>query len=121
MREAADFEPLAVAFKRVANILKAPPTVAVDPNCFLEEAERSLWSAYQDIQSRVETALGERRFPQALDALIELKAPVDRFFDDVLVMDEDETVRTNRLALLRDLRSLFERFADISRIQVEAR
>jgi glycyl-tRNA synthetase beta chain len=121
MRDAADFEPLAIAFKRVANILKKTPTAAVDPGLFEEEAESRLWEVYGDIRARVESALRKRDFEAGLGTLIELKGPVDRFFDDVLVMAEDEALKDNRLALLRDLRTLFETFADISRIQVEAR
>ena len=121
MRSGADFEPLAVAFKRVANILKmGTPDAAVDPGRFEEDAERELWSSYASCRELVAAKLEARDYRSATETLITLKAPVDQFFDDVLVMAEDEGVRTNRLGMLRDLRSLFNTVADISRIQVDA-
>ena len=121
MREQADFEPLAVAFKRVANILKKEtPDEPVSADLLEEEAERALWNDYETTKENVEAALAKRDFRAAAAALIALKEPVDRFFDDVLVMAEDPAVRVNRLALLRDLRALFNTIGDISRIQVEA-
>lgn len=120
MRENADFEPLAVAFKRVSNILKkGAPDAVPAPDRFEHDAERTLWKTYGETKNTVDQALEERDFSAAVGALIKLKAPVDQFFEDVLVMAENEAVRTNRLAVLRDLRTLFHSVADISRIQVD--
>ena len=120
MRDNADFEPLAVAFKRVSNILKkGAPDLAAAPDRFEHDAERGLWQTYGETKNTVDQALQDRDFSTAVGALIELKAPVDQFFEDVLVMAENEDVRNNRLALLRDLRTLFHSVADISRIKVD--
>jgi glycyl-tRNA synthetase beta chain len=118
MRQREDFEPLAAAFKRVTNILKETPQGAVDAALFAEEAEGELWSAYREVRTKVEGELTGRDYAAAVATLLGLKRPVDRFFDDVLVMDGDPAVRNNRLAMLRDLKALFEQLADISRIQV---
>jgi glycyl-tRNA synthetase beta chain len=118
MRDREDFEPLAAAVKRVTNILKEPPDAAVDPALFEQDAERALWAAHGEVRGQVATQLAARDYAAAAATLIGLKQPVDRFFDDVLVMADDNAVRINRLALLRELKALFEQVADVSRIQV---
>ncbi len=106
-----DFEALAAAFKRARNILsQQQPAPAVDPSLFEGDAERALHQA-------VESAAGSDSDDEArLRGLAGLRGPVDRFFDDVLVMAEDERIRGNRLALLRDTLSLFYRIADIQKL-----
>ncbi|HXK09420.1 MAG TPA: glycine--tRNA ligase subunit beta [Vicinamibacteria bacterium] len=104
-----DFAALAEAFKRAKNILaQAEPAAAVDPKLFEADAERALFTAV----SRLEEAAGP--YEGRLRGLASLRAPVGRFFDDVLVMAEDVRVRGNRLALLKQTLSLFYRVADIS-------
>jgi glycyl-tRNA synthetase beta chain len=104
-----DFAALAEAFKRAKNILaQQAPAVAVDPKLFEVDAERSLFAA----ASGLERAAGS--YEDRLRGLASLRAPVGRFFDDVLVMAEDARVRANRLALLNLTLSLFYRIADIS-------
>jgi glycyl-tRNA synthetase beta chain len=107
---APDFEALAEAFKRAKNILAqtAPAAASVDPKLFEVDAERALFEA----ASGLEKAAGS--YEDRLRGLASLRAPVGRFFDDVLVMAEDARVRGNRLALLKQTLSLFYRIADIS-------
>jgi glycyl-tRNA synthetase beta chain len=106
-----DFEHLATAFKRARNILqKEGPPAAVDPALLQEEAERDLHAAVGRLQG------ADGGYEARLRALAALRAPVDRFFDDVLVMAEDPRVRANRLGLLADALSLFYRIADISKL-----
>jgi glycyl-tRNA synthetase beta chain len=104
-----DFEALAEAFKRAKNILAQAATApVVDAALFEEDAERALFDAV----SGLEKAGGS--YEERLRGLAALRAPVGRFFDDVLVMAEDARVRANRLALLKQTLSLFYRIADIS-------
>jgi glycyl-tRNA synthetase beta chain len=104
-----DFAALAEAFKRAKNILaQQAPAAAVDPALFEADAERALF----DAASGLEKAVGS--YEDRLRGLASLRAPVGRFFDDVLVMAEDARVRANRLALLNLTLSLFYRIADIS-------
>jgi glycyl-tRNA synthetase beta chain len=106
-----DFAALAEAFKRAKNILaQSTPAAAVDPGLFEHEAERELHGA----ASKLEKAEGS--YEERLRGLSALRAPVGRFFDDVLVMAEDPAVRGNRLALLNVTLSLFYRIADISKL-----
>jgi glycyl-tRNA synthetase beta chain len=104
-----DFAALAEAFKRAKNILaQQAPAAAVDPGRFEADAERALFEA----ASRLARATGS--YEDRLRGLASLRAPIGRFFDDVLVMAEDPRVRGNRLALLHLTLSLFYRIADIS-------
>jgi glycyl-tRNA synthetase beta chain len=119
LRTRPDFEPLATAFKRVANILKGEaPDGEPDPARFVEAEERDLWSSFQEVAARVERRLGDRDYHGALSVLADLKIPVDRFFDKVLVMDPDPAVRANRLALLGRINRTFTRIADFRQLAV---
>ncbi|MGC3998759.1 MAG: glycine--tRNA ligase subunit beta [Anaeromyxobacter sp.] len=117
-----DFTPLAVAFKRVANIqekAKGEASSAVDPGLLQDGAERRL----HDELLRVEAEVGERRtardYAAVLQRVAALEPAVAGFFDDVLVMAEDPAVRANRLGLLRRVGSLFQDVADFRKIQAE--
>jgi glycyl-tRNA synthetase beta chain len=106
-----DFEALAAAFKRARNILsQQEPAPKVAPALFEDDAERALHRAVESAAA----AAGDDE--TRLRGLAGLREPVDRFFDDVLVMAEDPGLRGNRLALLRDTLSLFYRIADISKL-----
>jgi glycyl-tRNA synthetase beta chain len=106
-------QAVAAANKRIANILKKTEAVSaeIDTALFAEEAEKSLYSALQE----AETAFPEDPKDQ-LDLLAGLRETVNAFFDDVMVMVDDEALRNNRLALLSRLRQLFLRLADVSRL-----
>jgi glycyl-tRNA synthetase beta chain len=120
LRARADFEPLAVAFKRVGNILKGEAASGtVDPKRFREEAERGLWDAFGAIRSRAEEAIAGHDYHRGLQILSELKAPVDLFFDKVLVMDKDDAVKRNRLALLGSINATFLKIADFRMLAVQ--
>lgn len=119
LKGAPDFEPLAVAFKRAVNILRKADTVpagAPDPALFSAPAESALYAAHQKVKGRVEEHLSAGELDQALRIIATLREPVDRFFDDVMVMAEDPVLRNNRLALLNGIAALFNRIADFSRI-----
>lgn len=112
---------LAAANKRIANILRKagdPEGLVVDKKLLLEDAERALQNALDSARQKVSPMLETRAYAEALNELADLRDPVDRFFDDVLVMAEDEAVRNNRLALLSELRALFLHVADISRLSL---
>jgi glycyl-tRNA synthetase beta chain len=106
----ADFEALAVAFKRAKNILEKDAVGAVKPELFKEPAERDLHGAVAKLKE------GNGSYEARLRSLAGLRQPVDRFFDDVLVMAKEDDIRTNRLGLLSQALSLFYRIADISKL-----
>jgi glycyl-tRNA synthetase beta chain len=112
---------LAAANKRIANILHQAGgggTTSVKEKLFTDEAERSLWVSLGETTNVVRPLLDGGDYTKALTELAGLRAPVDRFFDDVMVMADDEAVRNNRLALLGELRALFLDVADISRLAI---
>ncbi len=112
-------ESLAAANKRIANILRKSneeSAAAVDAALFEEEAEKDLYAALERVGGAVRPLIAGHEYAEALRSLAELRAPVDRFFDDVMVMTDDEAVRRNRLVLLGELRTLFLDIADVSRL-----
>ena len=111
-----DFGTLAAAFKRVANIIKVPETAPVDESVFKDQVEQSLWEGLIKSESAVDGCLLRSDFAGALESMAQLKPLIDAFFDSVLVMDKDDSVRRNRLALLTRTRSLFARVADFGKI-----
>jgi glycyl-tRNA synthetase beta chain len=118
MKEAAS---LASANKRISNILQqsaAPPGSGVEESLLLEDAERDLYDALLAALAAVEPLQRERDYAAVLARLADLKGPVDRFFDEVMVMADDEALKQNRLALLSQLREPFHSVADISRLSV---
>ncbi|GAB7026937.1 glycine--tRNA ligase subunit beta [Geotalea toluenoxydans] len=111
-----DFEPLAVAFKRVCNIVKEQVTVPVDDKLFQDAAEGTLFQSFKSASSMVEEKVVQREYLAALTQIASLKSAVDDFFDKVMVMAEDERVRNNRLALLQEIKSLFRDIADFGKL-----
>ncbi|MDX2494191.1 MAG: glycine--tRNA ligase subunit beta [Desulfuromusa sp.] len=111
-----DFEPLAVAFKRVGNIIKGGLDQPIDPVLLTEECEKDLYASLQEVQGKVKKYISERNYSQALETIAGLRQPVDTFFDGVMVMVDDELIKNNRLALLTGVASLFKGIADFRRI-----
>jgi glycyl-tRNA synthetase beta chain len=115
-------ESLAAANKRVANILrkaeesKTEIAPQVQPHLLTDAAEKALHAAMQTTIPAAQNALNSGNFSENLKAFAALKAPVDAFFTDVMVMADDLPVRANRLALLRDLRAAMNQVADISKL-----
>lgn len=107
---------LAAANKRINNILKKVDTQihTIDIQQFQEKAEHVLHTALEKLQPSIENAFKEKNFTAALCQLAQLHQPVDQFFDQVMVMAEDQKLRQNRLALLSQLHHLMNRTADIS-------
>ena len=115
--EHPDAASLIATDKRIANLLqRAPPPAAVDRERLTAPAESALWECLQETERQVATRISERDYRGALEALRTLRAPVDRFFEEVLVMAEDADLRNNRLALLGALRRTFIVIADLSRL-----
>ncbi|HEV7968490.1 MAG TPA: glycine--tRNA ligase subunit beta [Candidatus Acidoferrales bacterium] len=122
IRKTKNFEPLAVSFKRIRKILeKAGPEAgwklsSVRSDLFAEEAERELHARAASAMKEVEQHKRAGRYRDALQGIAALRPAVDRFFEDVMVMADDEQVRKNRLTLLSGLLSEFSTIADFSEI-----
>lgn len=111
-----DFEPLAVAFKRIGNIIKGGLDVPVNPAQFEASCEQDLFQALQQVRGEADGFVARGNYAAALRTIATLRSPVDTFFDGVMVMAKDEAVRNNRLALLTAVAGLFRGIADFSRI-----
>jgi glycyl-tRNA synthetase beta chain len=110
---------LAAANKRIANILRKAGEMqheAVDVETLKDPAEVRLFDAMRSLREAVATALAQREYANALGRLAQLRPPLDDFFEQVMVMDEDPRLRKNRLALLAQLHGLFIGIADLSRL-----
>lgn len=111
------FSVLAASFKRIRNIIKENSSTDIESSLFKEDAEKELAAVYGDVATEVRPLLEKYDYEKALSAMLALKTPVDEFFDNVMVMDEDVAVRNNRLNLLTAISALFLTVGDISKMQ----
>ncbi len=111
-----DFEPLAIAFKRVGNIIKDFKNGSVDPTKFETDEERNLYAAFQHSKEKVVNNIKRNDYQSVFMELATLRKPVDDFFNKVLVMAKDDTIRFNRLSLLKGISEMFHMIADFSKI-----
>ncbi len=123
VRPSADFEPLAVLFKRATNIVKDVPVaeagsrdIAAIRAALVEPSELALADALAARRTTIAAAVAEADYTRALQDVAALRPAVDRFFTDVFVMVDDAALRQARLALLADLRDSVRAIADLSSI-----
>ena len=111
-------DALAAANKRIGNILKKAggSASAADSALFVEPAEKALASVMARIRPAAHKCFAANDYAGTLKLLAQVRQPVDVFFDDVMVMVEDQKLRNNRIALLRELHGLMNMVADISRL-----
>ena len=115
--ELAEAETLAAANKRVGNILAKFDGQLYDnfkAELASEQAEKDLAEVFQSINLKVEPLMKDKNYQAALSELAQLKTPIDTFFDNVMVMSDDEAIKINRLTLLNEMRNSFFAIADIS-------
>jgi len=118
--DSAEFEPLALTFKRVTNILKKQEKpFQVDPGLFNEPCEVVLWDTYEALKDVVHACLERSDYYEALDLLVRLRKPVDDLFDGVEILTkEGQAIRENRVGLLQGLARLFLSVADFSKFSI---
>ncbi|MEZ8357734.1 glycine--tRNA ligase subunit beta [Vibrio splendidus] len=119
-RELEAAEALAAANKRVGNILAkfdGDLPAEIDLALLQEDAEKALAENVEVMTEALEPAFATGNYQEALSKLADLREPVDAFFDNVMVMADDEALKKNRLTLLNNLRNLFLQIADISLLQ----
>jgi len=127
VRSSGDFASISVAFKRMKNILRQAresgkiPSSRIEQAALIEDAERELAALIPPTAERVRTLRAERNYDQALLEIAKLRPAVDKFFDKVMVMVDNERVRANRLALLETLVKEFSTIADFSEIVTEGK
>jgi len=116
----AEYEKLVIGQKRAYNILKGKEVdERVKPELFVQKEEKDLYEAGKQAGERVRDYIDTLQVDKALEELLGLRPFIDNFFDSVLVMHEDLTIRKNRLKLLMFIRNVFLQFADLSLIVLE--
>lgn len=104
------------AFVRVGNISKKAENNVINEALFTLDEEKALYNIYVAVAKDVETALNNKDYKTAIDKMQELTAPINNFFDNVMVMDKDEQIKNNRLALLKNIDTLIKSIADFGKI-----
>ncbi len=121
MRKSKDFSDLAVGFKRVMNMVKKlDQELPFEERLLSEAAEQTLWQTYLKVKKESLPHLEAGAYEAALREFLKLKAPIDRFFEEIFVMVEEKHLRENRLALLQRIAQLFLSVADLSFLRDEA-
>jgi len=121
IRNQPAFTVLAAAFKRVMNIIKGHHASEVEVELLREDAERNLYEVLKEVQNETKPLLEAKEYGKALDVILRMKEPVDVFFDEVMVMTEDESLKQNRLNLLSAISGLFLQVGDFSKMQAAAK
>jgi glycyl-tRNA synthetase beta chain len=119
VRASDNFRSLALAFKRVRNITDGQPDRGVDPELFEADEERELHQTIVGFSDTLQKLLPDNMVEEAFAAMEPIADILERFFVEVLVMCDDERVRDNRIALLKELGQQFMKLADLSKLQVE--
>lgn len=114
--ENIEFKKVVEAFTRVGNLAKKATTDKLIVEHLVEQAEQSLHEQYVSIRFNAEKAMQDKDFNESLVQLSTLQPVIEAFFDQVMVMVDDEEIRNARLALLRNLAQLFNTFADFSKL-----
>jgi len=115
-RSKEDFEEFFLAVKRVSNIIKNYEKFELNPELFSSEEEKKLFNEIEKYKENLYEYLNSQQFFEALNYLHKLTPTINNFFDSVLVMDKDEKIKRNRLALLQHLSELLKSVADISKL-----
>lgn len=110
------FPLLAGSFKRVMNIIKEQRDGTVTQKLLSAEAEKELYAAYQEVSSKAQPLIDNKAYQEALSIILQMKEPIDNFFDKVMVMTDERDVRDNRLALLSSIAALFLQVGDFSKM-----
>jgi glycyl-tRNA synthetase beta chain len=119
VRQQESFLSVVLAAKRIVNIVKDAPEHTLKPEVLVEPAAKDLHAAHQRLKTEIEEATAERDYERALTKIGELAQVLDRFFVEVLVMDENERLRNNRIALLQAIYRVISRVARLTEVVVD--
>ncbi|UCH94766.1 MAG: glycine--tRNA ligase subunit beta [Candidatus Aminicenantes bacterium] len=112
--ETASIESLTTLHKRLKNIIKDSPPFNVSADTLVEKQEKILFDIFNESSDKIEHLLSNHEYLQACSQFLEMKPVIDNFFDNVLVMAEDQKLRENRIALVQQLDQLLSQIADFS-------
>ncbi len=112
-----NYNDFLTAIKRVKNIIPETAVPSLKVKLLSEDSERKLYEKFTLIKTEIGSLIDRHKYSEALSILSELTAPINHFFDNVLVMDKQEEIKLNRLALLKDIWTLASSIADFSKLQ----
>ena len=104
------------AFNRVVTLAKQAATDEVKRDLLIEEEEIELYDAFNSVEEKILNSLDDKEYDRALEQFIVLKDPIDNFFDNVMVMVEDEDIKENRLNLLGKISKTMLMICDLSKL-----
>ncbi len=113
-----EFVSILGSFNRVSNLASKAKSSEINIELFTEKAELELLKAFDRVNSEYEGYVDNREYGKALKLMITLKKPIDDFFDNIMVMVEDEDIKNNRLGLLKSMANMMNRMADLGAIVV---
>lgn len=119
LREREEFLSVVLSAKRIVNIVKGAPEHSLKQEALVEEAEKELHAAFVDLREDIEESAESGDYEQGLEKIAELAPVLDRFFDEVLVMDENERLRHNRIALLQAIHRSISKIARLTDLVVD--
>jgi glycyl-tRNA synthetase beta chain len=115
-----DFKRLMIGFKRAYNITKTVTAEReIETLLLKEEEEKTLYALYESNKGTFFSSMNERKYDDALSVLVGFKESIDNYFNKVFVMDKDEAIKNNRLALLKKIKDMFLTYGDFSKIRIE--
>ena len=114
-----EFLSILGTFNRVSNLASKAVSAEINPELFTQPAEKELLCAYSSIGESYDEMIESQEYDKALKLLMTLKKPIDNFFDNIMVMVEDEDIKNNRLGLLKDLANMMNRLADLGAIVIK--
>ncbi len=118
-KDSSSFEPMILIAKRVNNILKGQPAYKINSGLFVEKDERELYTSFMIIRDHIHPLIAKGDFIKAQQIVFRIRSSIHSFFDNVMVMAEDNKLRRNRLALLQAVSRLLIQIADYSQIVVQ--
>lgn len=104
------------AFNRVSTLAEKSDSIDIDVDLFKEESERNLYAEFLRVDSDIKKLMEDKNYTSSLDRFASLKTSIDTFFDSVMVMDDDDDIRKNRLAILKNIYASMLNICDLSKI-----
>jgi glycyl-tRNA synthetase beta chain len=114
LSQSENFSDMRATFKRVMGLTKEHTSTAITGVVWVHPTEEALAEQFSTVHAEVQLFVEAQQFSEALSCLSTLKEPIDALFDAVMVMDEDLTIRSNRLSLLKTIADAFRQFADFT-------
>ncbi|BBE30389.1 glycine--tRNA ligase beta subunit [Tepiditoga spiralis] len=114
--DSKEFKEFITAFQRVNNISKKHNSTEYQGRLFVEEVEKNLFEKYLETKAQLEDKIKILDYEGAMEKLINLKEAIDTYFDNIFVMDKDESIRLNRLGFLKTISEMFKDIGDVSKL-----